>query len=111
MDYREGVGGDPSSCLLSFSLGPVQSFIASARSVRDLWTGSYLLSWLAFRAMQPLLGRYGPDALVTPPPRGKLPLEPGDRLDRDRPSACLPNRFLAIVPDDPGAIRTRQIAS
>src|SRR5208283_1178022 len=34
-------GGD--SSLLSFFLGPVQPFIASARSVRDLWSGSFLL--------------------------------------------------------------------
>lgn len=35
---------------LSFSLGPVQSFISTARTVRDLWTGSYLLSWLTAHA-------------------------------------------------------------
>lgn len=35
---------------LSFSLGPVQSFIATARTVRDLWTGSYLLAWLTAHA-------------------------------------------------------------
>ena len=32
--------------LLLFQLGPVQEFIAQARSTRDLWSGSYLLSWL-----------------------------------------------------------------
>lgn len=37
-------------CWLSFSLGPVQSFISTARTVRDLWTGSYLLSWLTAHA-------------------------------------------------------------
>lgn len=30
--------------LFLFSLGPVQSFIASARKTQDLWAGSYLLS-------------------------------------------------------------------
>lgn len=35
---------------LSFSLGPVQSFIATARTTRDLWTGSYILSWLTAHA-------------------------------------------------------------
>lgn len=35
---------------VSFSLGPVQSFISTARTVRDLWTGSYLLSWLTAHA-------------------------------------------------------------
>ena len=28
--------------LLLFSIGPVQSFIASARKTEDLWAGSYL---------------------------------------------------------------------
>lgn len=37
--------------LLSFSIGPVQDFIAAARTTRDLWTGSYLLSWLTAHAM------------------------------------------------------------
>jgi CRISPR-associated protein Cmr2 len=35
-----------SSSLLKFQIGPVQDFIAQARSTRDLWSGSYLLSWL-----------------------------------------------------------------
>lgn len=37
--------------LLAFSLGPVQEFIAAARTTRDLWTGSYLLSWLTAHAL------------------------------------------------------------
>jgi len=32
--------------LLKLQIGPVQEFIAQARSTRDLWSGSYLLSWL-----------------------------------------------------------------
>lgn len=32
--------------LFVFSLGPVQSFIAASRKVVDLWSGSYLLSYL-----------------------------------------------------------------
>jgi len=39
-----------SKALIGFSLGPVQSFIAQARTVRDLWTGSYLVSWLTAHA-------------------------------------------------------------
>jgi CRISPR-associated protein Cmr2 len=33
--------------LMAISIGPVQDFIASARRLRDLWFGSYLLSELA----------------------------------------------------------------
>ena len=32
---------------LSFSIGPVQSFVEQARRTRDLWAGSWLLSYLA----------------------------------------------------------------
>ena len=32
--------------LIKFQIGPVQDFIAQARSTRDLWSGSYLLSFL-----------------------------------------------------------------
>ncbi len=35
---------------LHWSLGPVQGFVAEARRARDLWAGSFLLSWLALRA-------------------------------------------------------------
>lgn len=41
------------AAFLSFSLGPVQSFIEAARSLRDLWSGSMILSWLTFRACGP----------------------------------------------------------
>ncbi len=37
--------------LLLFQMGPVQEFIAQARSTRDLWSGSYLLSWLVAHAI------------------------------------------------------------
>lgn len=36
---------------LSFSIGPVQTFVAQARRTRDLWAGSMLLSWLAESAL------------------------------------------------------------
>ncbi|MEI7556908.1 type III-B CRISPR-associated protein Cas10/Cmr2 [Candidatus Chlorohelix sp.] len=36
--------------LLLVSIGPVQDFIAGARTIRDLWAGSYVLSFLAQKA-------------------------------------------------------------
>ncbi len=95
---------------LSFSIGPVQPFIASARSVRDLWSGSMLLSWLVFRAMIPILEELGPASIVYPSIRGNPLLDLWlrrarglkDRLDLPPKAArmipCLPNRFLALVP-------------
>ncbi|MBY0430503.1 MAG: hypothetical protein K2Q10_04845, partial [Rhodospirillales bacterium] len=91
--------------LLSFALGPVQGFIAAARSVRDLWSGSAILSWLTFEAMKPVLEAVGPAAFVFPALRGQplmdLWLETRGRT-RDETAShrtpCLPNRFLALVP-------------
>lgn len=95
--------------LLAFALGPVQRFIEAARTVRDLWSGSMILSWLAFRAMRPILERFGPTAFVYPALRGiplvdlwlreqlgpdKVPL-PGVKQRR---APSLPHRFLALVP-------------
>lgn len=42
----------PKPAFLLFSLGPVQSFIATARKTQDLWAGSYLLSFLSWQAMK-----------------------------------------------------------
>jgi CRISPR-associated protein Cmr2 len=59
---REDGGQDPKSSgardrgadaaqLLHFTIGPVQTFVAEARRTRDLWAGSFLLSWLTGQAM------------------------------------------------------------
>jgi CRISPR-associated protein Cmr2 len=98
-------GGGPA--LLSFKIGPVQPFIEAARSLRDLLTGSYLLSTLMFAAIEPVLDACGPTALVYPALRG-IPLmdewlrRQGVEIERpesqllSRPS--IPHRFLAVVP-------------
>lgn len=56
--------------LLLFQLGGVQDFISQARSTRDLWSGSYLLSWLMAHAMKAVSDQVGPDAIVFPNLRG-----------------------------------------
>jgi len=105
------VEGD--AALLSFNLGPVQSFIGTARSVRDLWSGSMILSWLALQSLLPIVEHLGPASVLFPALRGvphfdlhlrdaergfglekKIP-EPGSLAKR---SPCLPNRFLALIP-------------
>ncbi len=95
--------------LLSFKLGPVQPFIEAARSLRDLLSGSYLLSTLVFAAIEPVLETCGPTALIYPALR-RVPLadlwlhEQGVSIPRPRDEAlarpCLPHRFLALVPND-----------
>lgn len=110
---------------LKFQLGPVQDFIAAARSIRDLWSGSYLLSWLMAAGMKALSARIGPDAVVYPNLRGQplfdlhwrrdlwdqvsingqqpvwdsLGCDPSKGwLVTDLLTPSLPNVFLAVVP-------------
>ena len=109
---------DGEAALLTVSLGPVQSFIAAARSTSDLWAGSHLLSRLAWECMRPLCEELGPDAVLFPRLRGipqvdlwlrdqlKLPNELFKDCEWQKGatdanplfSAALPNRFVAVVP-------------
>lgn len=103
----------PDTSLLAFSLGPVQPFIGAARTIRDLWSGSYLLSWLTVRAMLPIIRKHGTEAIVFPLVRNNPLVLWWTEEETDAPrephtasegllSPCLPNRFLAEVPTDPG---------
>lgn len=110
---------------LLFQLGPVQEFIAQARSTRDLWSGSYLLSWLMAHAMKAVSDQIGPDTIIYPNLRGNplfdwlnrntlkkacfdTSMNYFDSVTRDNKTAfetlvltpTLPNRFLAVVPHD-----------
>lgn len=93
--------------LLHFSLGPVQSFVAQARRTRDLWAGSFLLSWLAGQAMAearrqggrivfPIVtdGNTITDPLIAVIEGNPLPKDAHPRI------GSLPNRFKAEVPND-----------
>ncbi len=44
---------------LVFTLGPVQGFVAQSRRTRDLWAGSFLLSYLSGQAMNAVLNNGG----------------------------------------------------
>jgi CRISPR-associated protein Cmr2 len=52
--------------LMVFSITPVQDFIASARKLRDFWTGSLILSWLAFEGIREIIYSLGADHMVYP---------------------------------------------
>jgi len=69
-----------------FAIGPVQTFVGQARRTRDLWAGSFLLSYLAFQAIQAVSANQGK---IIFPAWGKE--HPG--LDM----ASTPNRFVAEV--------------
>src|SRR5258708_28194604 len=90
--------------MLSFKLGPVQPFIESARTLRDLWTGSYLLSWLTAHAMKPIIEdpECGYKAFITPHVSDDNPLLKavmhGATGDEAATLPCLPHTFAAEVP-------------
>lgn len=116
--FAGAFANDDQPALLAVSLGPVQSFIASARSTSDLWAGSHLLSRLAWEAMRVVCEECGPDAILFPRLRGVPQVDLWLREECGLPSdlfescawtrkgtdtnplfaAALPNRFTAIVP-------------
>jgi len=56
----------PRPAFLLFTIGPVQSFISRARKTSDLWAGSYMLSYLIWNSMKPLVEKLGPDVVIFP---------------------------------------------
>ena len=104
--------------LLTLSFGPVQGFIAQARTTSDLWAGSHLLSRIAWEGLKLICAEYGPDAVIFPQLRGipqvdlwlrdemKLPQDlfkneewrTGATDSNPLFAAALPNRFVALVP-------------
>jgi CRISPR-associated protein Cmr2 len=99
---------------LLVQIGPVQEFIAQARTTRDLWSGSYLLSWLIAHGIKAVSDEIGPDAVMYPSLRGqplfdflhkeslydKLNLWNDLRHSQEQIlTPNLPNRFLAVVPE------------
>ncbi len=111
---------DANPALLSIAFGPVQDFIAQARTTSDLWAGSHLLSRIAWEGLKALCARIGPDAVIFPQLRG-VPLvdlwlrdEMGVNAERFADcewvdqrtdanplfAAALPNKVVAIVPAD-----------
>lgn len=103
---------------LKLQIGPVQDFIAQSRSTRDLWSGSYFLSWLMAVGLKRLSELTGPDSVVFPTLRnqplfdlhwrrelwdqvqiGNKPVWNSFEHDRNEElTPNLPNVFLAIVP-------------
>ena len=67
---RESGGARLEPAFLLFQLGPVQEFIAAARSTRDLWSGSYLISWLTGCAIKAVTDEVGPASVIFPALRG-----------------------------------------
>lgn len=87
--------------IVQFLLGPAQLLIAQSRRTRDLWAGSFLLSWLMARAM---VAAERAGATIDRPAVDRDPLlnavrglRPGDEGPKLKPS--LPNEFRATAPN------------
>ncbi len=123
---------------LHFQIGPVQEFIAAAKSTRDLASGSYLLAWITAHAIKAITDDIGPDNVIFPALRGQpvfdLLHQPlfqqiqltgkngkdetlweriyGVAHDPDGVKKLLrptlPNRFCVLVPEDRGEELARQ---
>ena len=111
---------DDAPALLTMSFGPVQGFIAQARSTSDLWAGSHLLSSLVWAGLAVVCDQFGPDAVLFPNLRGVAAVDRWllrqaphwrqrfnqigagwlDKASDANPlfAATLPNKFMAIVP-------------
>lgn len=104
----ELAGDDRQVGILAFSITPVQPFIAKARKLRDFWTGSVILSWLAFEGLRWIMEHLGPDHLFYPSlvdqPLINEYLEKSWQIDdvtsfcQERSIASLPNKFLCLIP-------------
>lgn len=116
--------GKNQAALLTFSIGPVQPFIAAARTTSDLWAGSHLLSRIVWEALKIVCKHLGPDSILYPRLRGlplvdvwllhdcKLRQEIFDNTSSCEPmlgrrsdgnpvfSAAFPNRFVLIAPQN-----------
>lgn len=88
---------------LHFTFGPVQDFVSQARKTRDLWAGSYLLSYLSGKAMLAIINKGG--EIISPNIQSDGLFDLINNPDSNIPSnhsatriGSLPNRFTAKVP-------------
>jgi CRISPR-associated protein Cmr2 len=94
--------------MMIFSITPVQAFISKARKLRDYWTGSVLLSWLAFEGIRWVIENLGPDHILYPSLidqplvneylKQKWKTENFSSYHKAKGIASFPNKFLFLVP-------------
>jgi len=93
---------------IQFAIGPVQGFLAQARRTRDLWSGSFLLSYLSGCAMAEMRMN---GTIIVPDVKDDILLNWIEMNKEKRESkkkekgavppriGTLPNRFQATAPD------------
>ncbi|MEZ0329227.1 MAG: type III-B CRISPR-associated protein Cas10/Cmr2 [Dissulfuribacterales bacterium] len=95
--------------LMVYAITPVQDFVGRARKLRDYWSGSVLLSWLAFEGIKTVIYRYGADHIIYPSLHGQPLVDDmlkkwgmaEERLGGDKDDAgvaSFPNKFVCLVP-------------
>lgn len=105
----ELAGNDNDLGMMVFSITPVQGFIANARKLRDYWTGSVLLSWLAFEGIRWVIENLGPDHILYPSLidqplineylKKEWKVDEGVNFLNNNPRiASFPNKFLFLIP-------------
>ncbi|GIX42793.1 MAG: hypothetical protein KatS3mg129_2526 [Leptospiraceae bacterium] len=95
--------------LYLFSIGPVQSFISQARKIQDFYVGSYILSYLTFKAIEIIINKYGPTSIIYPDlleqPLMDYYIEKNLNIHIINSQKgftylpTIPNRFVAILPE------------
>ncbi len=83
--------------LFLVSVGPVQSFIASARRTRDLWFGSWLLSELSKAAAHEIVNNRPGNSLIFPAP----PNEQLQELLKEGSTFNVANKIVALIDEPP----------
>lgn len=95
--------------ILHFTLGPVQGFVALARRTRDLWSGSFLLSYLAGQAMYTVIKAGGKilfpavqdeNVIIDPLLKAIQAFEEKQGKIESCIIGSLPNRFKAKLPEN-----------
>ncbi|MBL8820135.1 MAG: type III-B CRISPR-associated protein Cas10/Cmr2 [Planctomyces sp.] len=97
------------SSILLFALSPVQEFIEASRSLRDLWSGSLILSKLVRKVIEKVESLGGLIIYPRKPSRKKASSYPNSETSPETTRktspqgmgeiALTPHRFLAVVPD------------
>lgn len=93
------------TCHLHFAFGPVQGFVAQARRTRDLYSGSFLLSWLAYKAMNAV--KSAADEITLPDFAAVKKLVEEKKVKH----GVAPNRFVAVFNDKQQAEQAAKAAA
>src|SRR5690554_4523440 len=92
------LGGGMMAERFHFTFGPVQEFVAQARRTRDLWAGSWLLSYLAENAIV-AAERAGARIILPAREEGEREVVTMARGDGAERFGGVPNRFTAEASD------------